>query len=93
MNGDNYKLRRDHDLYKRVTKTLNVDYDPKQLKPFLKQLAKKDVTNKIQPLGLANESRFPTDLKIKYRFMLAPVINHDPSMLGIMSAQQSHSGQ
>lgn len=30
MNGDNYKLRRDRDdLYKRVSKTLNVDYDPK----------------------------------------------------------------
>lgn len=48
MDGDRYKLRNQHEqLYKRVTKTVNIDYDPKQLKGFLKQLAKKDSVNKL----------------------------------------------
>ena len=30
MAGDSYKLRRDRaDLYKRIKKTVNIDYDPK----------------------------------------------------------------
>jgi len=69
-----------------VSKTVNVDYDPKQLKPFLKKLAKKDAINKMKPLGLANESHFPPDLRIKYQYMLAPVAQEDPDMLNIMGA-------
>ena len=40
---DGYDLRRSQeDLYKRVSKTVNIDYDAKQVKPFLKELARKD---------------------------------------------------
>ena len=67
MQGDSYKLRQDReDLYNRVSKTVNIDYDPKQVKPFLKQLAKNDSVNNFRPLGLANESRFPADLRMQF---------------------------
>ena len=36
MQGNSYELRKQRiDLYQRVTKTLNIDYDPKLLKPYL----------------------------------------------------------
>ena len=36
---DAYKLRRDSiDMYNRVAKTVNIDYAPKQVKPFLRKL-------------------------------------------------------
>jgi len=48
MNGNSYKLRKHReDLYNRVKKTLNIDYDPKQLKPFLKKLSKLEAVNKL----------------------------------------------
>ena len=88
MAGDNYKLRKDRsDLYERVSKTVNVDYDSKQLKPFLKKLAKYDSLSKMKPLGLANESRFPPDLRIKYQYMLGPVVHQDTGMLQIMGGK------
>ena len=85
MAGDNYKLRKERfDLYQRVCKTVNVDYDSKQLKPFLKKLVHYDSINKMKPLGLANEANFPPDLRIKYQNMLGPVVHQDPEMMQIM---------
>ena len=56
MMGDYGKLAREReDLYQRISKTVNIDYDPKQVKPFLKQLAKNDQVSNFRPLGLANE--------------------------------------
>ena len=75
INGDQYKLRKQHeDIYNRVAKTVNIDYDPKTLKGFLKELAKKDSINKLRPRGMANESNFPTDLRVRYQFMLNPLV-------------------
>ena len=85
------KQRRDREeLVKRASKTLNVAYDPQKLKPFLKQLAKKDAAHKMRPLGFANESRFPAELRIKYQFMLGPVIHEDPTMFNVMGHRNNN---
>ena len=63
MQGDSHKLRLSlPELYDRVTKTVNIDYQPKLLKPFLKQLAKNDYVCKTKPMGMAHERHFPPDL-------------------------------
>lgn len=90
MNGDCYELRRDReDLYERIARTVNIDYDPKQLKPFLKMLVKKDSVGKIKPLGLANERNFPADLRTRFQFMLSPMAQDDPAMFAIMGGNST----
>ena len=90
--GDNIKLLREReDLYHRVAKTVNIDYDPKQVKPFLKQLAKNDSLNNFRPLGLANESRFPAELRTQFQFMLGPMAQNDPTMFATMAGGRSQT--
>ena len=90
MNGNSYKLRKHReDLYNRVKKTLNIDYDPKQLKPFLKKLSKLEAVNKLKPIGLAHEARFPTKLRTKFKFMLSPMAQNDLKLFEIMGGGKS----
>ena len=44
----------------------------------------------MRPLGLANESKFPAELRIKYQLLLGPVIHEDPTMYNVMGHPQSN---
>ena len=70
---------------------MNIDYDPKQIKPFLNKLAKSRTVGKLKPLGLATESRFPADLRTRYKFMLSPMAQDDPAMFAIMGGTGKQS--
>ena len=90
---DGYKLRRERkDLYNRVSKTVNIDYDPKQVKPFLQQLEKIKTVNSLRPLGLATESHFPADLRASFKYMLSPMAAEAPDIVKFMKGPKGGKG-
>ena len=92
MNGNLYKLKKEReDLYERVAKTVNIDYDPRSVQPFLKKLAKAESVHNLKPLGLAHESHFPAELRAQFHFM-KPISQDDPTMFAIMGGRLKEDG-
>ena len=92
MGGNSYDLMRERDdLYQRVAKTVNMEYDPRQLKTFLKELAKTDQASEFRPKGLTDGLMGPSDLVTRYKHMLYPLASKDENFSDIMTGSGKRS--
>ena len=74
-----------------VPRTINMEYDSRQLKPFMDKMKRFDKKRQLVPLGLATESKFPVELKTRFHFTLSPLAQSDPVILEVLGATKGQS--
>lgn len=74
-----------------MPQSINMEYDSRQLKPFLEKMKRFDSKKKLVPLGLANERKFPVELKTRFHFTLSPLAQSDPVILDALGATKGQS--
>ena len=70
-----------------MQKTINLKYDTRIAKPYLRQLAKRDAMRRLQPRGLSNKKILcNSELVTSFRHGLSEVAQGDPRLYAKMSA-------